>query len=373
MAEINSKVFLFGPTGVGKSVMFNAIKHTLATHINDYFDGHEMAIRIDVEPKEDYAKRPRPSGGQIPFKLQFERKWVRETPAQEISAHSHNTTIHDDKGSLFHAAGSEKIRNLDELMDVHRKIYAAWKQLIDEAHGILVLLDASRIKGNALGEVDLSREDDDSVDGGHSDKARLRYDGSDVNDPEVAEIIEDIENMALLSAVEIQRMLRRLHELPDKIKLAFRVKSQGMEETITIEIPRKIAICISKADLLGDMELLEATSVERIINEQFDPGTLLAISKLREKFGETNVEVFLVSSTGFTVRGTSAAEKDDKSRNVVKDVRNWRPYNVFSPFFWVFQRLEEDVVEYLHPKKSGLGVFTAGVSLRDYIKYPLDK
>jgi hypothetical protein len=114
---------------------------------------------------------------------------------------------------------------------------------------------------------------------------------------------------------------------------------------------RRIAVCLSKADLLNlilpEQELIKAC---------FGPDLLRLFNNQR-----LQVKFFRVSSVGFLKKSTGKKVPNITNEGNIGNPDQWEPFNVVSPFFWLFESIERQRL------KQG-DVF--GDREKKYIPYP---
>ncbi|MFT3892775.1 MAG: hypothetical protein QM730_14180 [Anaerolineales bacterium] len=93
---------------------------------------------------------------------------------------------------------------------------------------------------------------------------------------------------------------------------------------------RRIAVCLSKADLLNlilpEQELIKAC---------FGPDMLRLFNNPR-----LQVKFFRVSSVGFVKKTGGRKSPNITSEGNIENPGSWEPFNVVSPFFWLFESIE---------------------------------
>ncbi|NOT03000.1 MAG: hypothetical protein HOP27_00210 [Anaerolineales bacterium] len=98
---------------------------------------------------------------------------------------------------------------------------------------------------------------------------------------------------------------------------------------------RWLAVCFVKVDLL---------SINRdpwqLINAHFGSNMTDLLTDCRNRLG-WNVESFSVSSVGFVHKNGKRKSNFDLGKLEILDSENWAPYNVESPFFWMFNEIEK--------------------------------
>jgi len=132
-------------------------------------------------------------------------------------------------------------------------------------------------------------------------------------------------------------------------------------------IKRRIAICVTKIDQLSDHSGFTA---REYIDIKFH-GMGDAIKRLEGRF---DVNCFKVSNFGYLSNGRpNCVEVEENGKRIVTyiDKDSWRPHNVTQPFYWIFERIEQDLLLQMAKQRSRLIRWWEPTSevLKKYIPY----
>jgi GTPase SAR1 family protein len=98
---------------------------------------------------------------------------------------------------------------------------------------------------------------------------------------------------------------------------------------------RSLAVCFTKVDLMSlyrePWDLISASFGADMVN---------FLRGCQSKQG-WKVESFAVSAVGFLHQNGKRSPNFDRATSALLDVENWLPYNVESPFFWMFNEIEK--------------------------------
>ena len=128
---------------------------------------------------------------------------------------------------------------------------------------------------------------------------------------------------------------------------------------------RHIAICINKIDQLHVKQREPQELVQMFFGKEM-------YHVLQDQINNRFIlKLFAVSSMGFIKEGTNVTPNYDATTGKLMDPDNWKPYNVESPLFWLFESIERKKFK----QDDNKGVF--GKLLfqpernKSYIPYPI--
>lgn len=142
---------------------------------------------------------------------------------------------------------------------------------------------------------------------------------------------------------------------------------ESLQRLLRISLPNfetlRLAICISKSDALHTRLPADLIIENYFENKLFD---------LLRADNRVNYSFFKVSSVGMitTISGKSVSNISNLKENYyeLKDPEKWNPINVVSPFFWIFENIERELIS-KHQKKNPFKLFDIDRH-RYYIPYP---
>ena len=125
----------------------------------------------------------------------------------------------------------------------------------------------------------------------------------------------------------------------------------------------RLAICISKSDAL------HARLPTNLIIEKYFGDKLF---RLLRAYHQINYSFFKVSAVGMitTISGKSVSNIANLKENSyeLRDPEKWNPINVVSPFFWIFENIERELIS-KYEKKNLFNLFDTDRK-KYYIPYP---
>lgn len=340
---------MFGPRGAGKTVLVNAFRGTLHRHYESVISNQYMIPFLpEFSGDLDYLKRPAQTERRTPYIVKFGRKPKNvHDDRQLVSSHIHEMRIYDNKGGLFGAGSDIRVKNIEDLMKIPA-FKAAWQDLIDNAISIVVTLDPTGVK-DGIAEKVYSDVDDDT-----DKNEELDHIEAMPNQPKdiKARWEQELLSKGNLSITEWATMINRLNELTEFVPMQYVIHSEdpkypdGIQKEINIR--RKIAICVVKADVFAneeEIQIMDGDKKNITIMEYFSGATETETKRLSQKF---DVKVFYVSSSGYFMGESNIS--DDTERKIVKDEHDWQAYNAHLPFLWVMQELEKEVIKSEFPE-----------------------
>ncbi len=125
---------------------------------------------------------------------------------------------------------------------------------------------------------------------------------------------------------------------------------------------RRVAVCFTKIDLLN----VRKRPPGQLIEAYFGRHMVELLNNYKEQ-NQWEIEAFCVSAAGYLPGRDNAPNYDVRTLNL-RNPDQWEPYNVQSPFFWLFEDIERRRV-----RNSGspvLRFFFAGRE-KSYMKYPI--
>lgn len=379
MAIIKPVFSLFGQTTAGKSMLLSAFLNLLLRDVDKLLDHPMLTPNFEVNKVREITEvePPTPRKGSTTFRLKRTVKRIKTDASW--SAHENVVQVIDNRGVLFGAGYDKSIRDIEQLKLLDRNLREAWKVITDEAHGIIVALDPTLVKGTIVyrGQVSEEKLQDDDPSENSRDYEEEEFDDEDMTD-EARALVRQILSKVTLSTHEMGRVLSRLldDEVKTDISLTYirpetisRNYPEGKLEQVIVK--RRIALCITKADLLADtkedLDEISSSNLESYLETEFDYPTSKAVKALKKKFGEENIRLFLVSAAGYDPLTGKRAPIGRKQDAFIANEQFWRPYNVQAPFFWLMEQLEMDVIS--DYAKTGLLRWVNGNINNVYIRY----
>jgi hypothetical protein len=297
----DTKIVLWGPTGAGKDWLFRAFAREL-----DYYNATDEDFTYELldgrgNPVETTPPDPTPTDMPENYIYEFTRTWKINDLAHKISSHRHRINIHNNKGSDLVAFLVDP-EGFEEAFEI-----------ILSARSIIIVLDTyfSRSQGSPTPAAQPQEEA-----------------SPDQNYPRIA----------LESGLTPDKYLKILTEL-----LRILAATGGPK--------RRLAVCMTKLDRgkrHGEAEDLLKYIFGRKIYDLF--------MKYKSSF---EIEVFATSAAGTILIGGEEKPNISASGAILEETR-WKPINVSAPFFWIFERSEN---ERLKADKFN--------RLSDYIEYPI--
>jgi MinD-like ATPase involved in chromosome partitioning or flagellar assembly len=308
-------IALWGPSGSGKDWLIRGFAKEL-----QYFNQRDMDFRYELFV-DDFGKQfpvlveppyPMSTPGAEDYLFRFSRVPVLNDQAHIISAHSHIINIHNDKGGNL----------LGFLLD-NEAFQQTFQTLLD-ARFIIVLLDPTSVKF-------------------HETLSQKQFPIQDNIDSFVTNDNLFVDESPFL-AINQQFTKSEYFRL---LSLLFETISRKRDKE-----KRYIAICLTKMDkfnLRGDPWNL----LNRIFGQE--------ITQLIKKYQYSlNIEVFSTSAAGYVNLQNSHISNEENGR--IKYPDRWNPINTASPFFWLFEQKERELLQ-----KPG---FLFRKNLNQYIGYP---
>jgi GTPase SAR1 family protein len=129
---------------------------------------------------------------------------------------------------------------------------------------------------------------------------------------------------------------------------------------------RHVAICINKIDQLH----VKQREPEELIQMFFEKEMNSVIQDYKNKF---ILKLFAVSAAGYIKEGFTSKANFDVTNGQLIDPNNWKPYNVESPLFWLFENIERKKIGRSKEQISGgLGKLLFQSERKNlYIPYPI--
>lgn len=308
MLNRNNSIALYGPTSAGKTSLLRAFLYAISRYASNHSDGR-MDIELSLGKTLESLRPVRLSDC---FLDNIDPSTEAVTDAFRLRRVPTNLT--DDRAnfsSFIHEGGwrdNQGIRHTEliaDKVDDPGAVRTTHKSL-ETATGIIAVLDPTRID-SATGRI--TRED-------YSD---------------------------------MMRYLTNLDASPEGIK-------------------RRIAICVSKIDLMKNFSDMTA---ESYIDQLFLDLMTETITKLKKKFV---VKCFLTSNYGFLPSGQPNSTQLDSGKYGYIDRESWKPYKVIDPFFWIFQSIEVDLIKQEAKDRKLLNrmMYSDDDYLKKYIPYDSD-
>lgn len=331
----SSSITLYGPSGAGKTSLIIALNWKLASMLADKPEAmkkHEMVVKFSAGAFDIYSQpEEAPEATEL---HQIGRVIIGREPRdtsdyrQQVSQFEHEINVNDDQGAIFSLAAQREITSLKQLLsqqNLDPLVSIAWN-ILKETHGIVVLLDPVLLKNSPYGGMVPGIEEIES--------SAYEF---DLNSPPPDSPVQTGTAFVrrLFSQDEYARMVRNLTWLSPKIERTTRWGNK-------IEVPRRIAVCMTKSDRLGDLLLhaVDGQNVDKTIELVFGEFMKRALKELRDHFGENNVETYIVSALGFNP--ANGKPNWNPQTDWLENKMNWEPYQVHKPFFWILENMEQD-------------------------------
>ena len=128
---------------------------------------------------------------------------------------------------------------------------------------------------------------------------------------------------------------------------------------------RYVAVCVTKIDQLSVKQRDPWQLVQMLFEKD-----LYDVLKTYEKNERFELQTFAVSAMGFYNEGTTTRPNFDNLTGKLAKPGDWKPYNVESPLFWLFDSVERQILE---NKKNGLleQLLFKPERKKLYISYPI--
>lgn len=318
--RIKTSIALFGPAASGKTTLLMAFAQSMK-EVDRIASNGLMTHRLEANNESSFRfLQDSLFRGQFPLathamesvNLTFSREPLDSNDKrQTTSSFKHELSLIDNRGELYTEGIDGSISNLQQLRAVtDQAAYNSW-QVLAGCNGILLLLDPTSV------ETDMNEE------------GRYR-----------------------ISRIEYAQMVQRLMWLSP-------VTEEGSK--------RRIAICITKVDLLNN---ISGITPEEVLERQFGTPMLVSIRSLQNHFGNDAIRVFTISSIGSIETSSGHTRPNIISMGSDSSIINpssWKPYKVYEPFFWLFESIERDLLESQSP--TGLSRIFRRDKRQDYIPY----
>jgi len=338
-------ISMFGPTRAGKTSVVWAFLYKMVKYREQLLPDHPMELSLSIhhtgKDLDQFDAPPQPDGTRRP---DFDVMRIARQPRnlrdyrQQVSAFVHDISLYDNQGVLFSAGSQQSIEGFtinkpEQFRSIAENVYHAWEDLRESATAVIVLLDPE-----ALGQLSLDAITESIEAATATGPESLENETDPAEEPEMTEqererrIREAIENRTMFTRNEYARMVNRLAQeswLPAELVLESGVR-----------VRRKVAVCLSKSDLLQDSDTPLQFGVDKVIQRRFGDQMIEAIDNLRGHFGDDNVRTFALSALGF--------DREDGKPNFdprdgwLKNPYAWEPIDVEQPFLWALERLERD-------------------------------
>lgn len=317
-----TRIALWGPTGVGKDWLFRAFAKELE-YFNRTDNGFQFEI-FETQPGESVSipfisvppeQSPTPSFEDHNY--QFRRTAMVHDVAHQISSQVHDIILHNNKGS-----------NLVDSLNDRVAFEDTFQVLLDAQNILLVLGIPEEMMGtHPVPDVPALPPEPNFLD-------------SEMNEQPVFPV----------GMVDAQFSGSRWISWSRTEYLKF---MQLFLSSLRKSPRCNLAVCMTKSDQLsyrGDpMDVLQRRYGD-------------ALRRLLEVHRQNhNIEVFISSAAGYLKQdGRSMANFQNGG---IRDPKRWNPVNTAAPFFWVFEQIERDRLQ------KGFALFRSG-NQKSYIPYP---
>jgi|ADurb_H2B_01_Slu_FD_contig_41_975900_length_2471_multi_4_in_0_out_0_3 hypothetical protein len=117
-------------------------------------------------------------------------------------------------------------------------------------------------------------------------------------------------------------------------------KIMQLIDRLSVEPRRNIAICLTKIDLIVDENEFTQQDRWNVLSEQYGNDARNYLESMKKKF--SNMEVFITTSAGY-VNSNGVRDKNiNQDATGLKDPAQWKPLNTVAPFFWIFEKIEDE-------------------------------
>ena len=169
----------------------------------------------------------------------------------------------------------------------------------------------------------------------------------DLKGDDTRELKEAVTTASLLNSPKILLMLDPTITVPNQSKSLGSVAEEGKitQDKYCADVRRLFDHWVTADELPGRSVALCFTKIDQLNVQKRDPWQLIAayfgqcmIDLLKDYEGAWAMKAFCVSAVGYLSNGK--ANYDIATRSL-DNLEEWRPYNVTSPFFWLFQESEK--------------------------------
>jgi hypothetical protein len=317
-----TSIALFGPSGSGKTTVIKAFLWKMGRYYKDKNAHHEMELRISVANSTDgpFSAIEVPDTSPDGTKnLNIAKMTIGRVPRngsdyrQVVSEAHHQILFADDQGGLFHYAAKNDISNIDQIEYGPDPVRTAWK-ILDTANNLVVLLDPTLIEGSRF------------------------EDAMPIATPDYGSSDTDTGSFMLRRRFKIGQyatMVSRLAWLKNRAKI------DAKDGKNDYEVPRRIAVCITKSDIIGSFSE-SAAKPDELLGILFGDPMMVALNELYTHFGEANVKLFVISALGKDPK--TGKQNFDRATSWLSNPNVWLPERVEEPFLWLLQESEKDVI-----------------------------
>jgi MinD-like ATPase involved in chromosome partitioning or flagellar assembly len=311
-------IALWGPTGSGKDWLIKAFAKDLGSYNDrDFYYSLDAIIPGEKDPEPILPESinlinvpPTPIFEDQHFV--FSRIPLRITRKNNFSSFKHDFIIHNDKGQNL----------VDALIDPDS--FEATFMTLLSAQNILITLDPLHLEENQT---------------------------SDYISKDPLKLEENQESNNFSEFPDISRFGWSRYTYQKMVSNLFRILS-GQDSS-----NRHVAICLTKMD-----QIPLARSPLENLRALFGVEMYRIIQEYKKAF---DIEVFSTSSAGYLIR-TEGGYIPNFSGGSLIDPNRWRPVNVASPFFWIFEKIERESIR----QNTNWLRRIFGPNINDYIPYP---
>ncbi len=299
---LQTSIALWGPTGAGKDWLFRSFSKEL-----DFYNRIDQDFHYQVGELQPGDPNPIPLSADPPLNIPpttifddihylFGRVPMRQDQAHQMSAHTHDIVIHNDKG-----------QNLIDSIDDPITFESTFHTLINAQQIFLVLgIPSEEAQTTAPRQaIPISLSEPDEF-GTQADLWAARQ-GMDSEEQTMSS-----GTRANWTRREYQHFIRSLFVALDR--------TPG----------RNLAVCMTKSDQLNDRG-----DPWPILQRRY--GSILR-RELEVRSQRHNIQVFITSAAGYI-------KQDGKlmpnfQNGALRDPNRWNPVNTAAPFFWIFEQIE---------------------------------